>query len=70
MLEWVSFFVDFIFDALYTWKVPGLNISFLFLFIVVVFLSVLLRIVVRLLGTPSTFRLNAKPSKSSKGGDD
>lgn len=67
MLEWVSFFVDFLFDAMYTWQVPGLNISFLFLFIVLAFLAVLLRIVVRLLGTPSTFRFNAK---KSKGGDD
>lgn len=66
MLEWVSFYSDFLFDALYSWQVPGLNISFLFLFISVAFLSVFLRIVIRTL-IASSNSSNAKSSKSSKG---
>lgn len=66
MFEWVTFYLNFLYNALYTWRVPGLNIRFIYFFVILALATVLIRVVMRLLGSPSSFfRSNAKKSKGS-----
>lgn len=46
---WVSWFAKFIYNALFTVKVPGLNMSFVMLFICVALLKIFIKLVVSII---------------------
>lgn len=72
-ISWISFLLKFVYDALYTIKVPGLGISFLMLFIITaimsVFITLIVQIVFQVAGRSRRHSHNARKSSNSKGGD-
>lgn len=71
-IQWISFLLKFVYDALYTVKVPGLGISFLMLFIITAVLSVFLTIIVQTIFQVAgrSSRGRSSNAKKSKGSDD
>ena len=73
-ITWISFLLKFVYDALYTIKVPGLGISFLMLFIISaimsVFITLIVQIVFQVAGKSNRHKKsNARSNTQKKGGD-
>ena len=68
-ITWISFLLKFVYDALYTIKVPGLGISFLMLFIITAIMSVFITIVVQIIFQVAGRSHRRSNTRKSKGGE-
>lgn len=65
---WISFYLKFMYDMLYTVNVPGINIPIIYFLIIISILTILISILKRTLFAPSHNAKNSSSSKSSKKG--
>ena len=64
MVDWIRYFVKFIYDLMYSVKVPGIGIPFIYFFVIISGLFILVNIFRRILFSPHKSSRNA----SVKGG--
>lgn len=65
---WVSFYLKFMFDILYTVNMPGINIPILYFLILISIVTILISILKRTLFEPTHNNKNSKGSKNSSKG--
>lgn len=65
--SWLTFFFQFIYNAMYTVKMPGFNIPVIYFFILASIMVIFVGVIKRILFQPTRGGRNAKKSKGGDG---